>query len=478
MQRQSWKSFSFAVLLASNGANLFGIKVDTVWAANSQISDTQNDSALTIKYVLTTTTEVNQSCHQPQLDIVNYDLPQLGSLPLLEAEDNLCQQQLSDLPSLYSQRQPNRQSNQAPSIPQKKISIPVARENLNKSQQDNPSPQLETVPNNFPTPSSPAIEKVLPTPEIDYSQRLERLRRRLEEVKSPLPQSNTDLELGLRVRQRPLLQQKQSSQPPLEQQPPPPTTKPVPQFKPIGYLQGRVGYFNTSNIFSAKEDPKADGLMFAGITLASAYFPLGRKTFLNGSIDGSLTHYTNQSQYDYNQIRFNLGIYQQLSPRMYGEIGWSNQQLFYTKNGDSPNTFKAGDRFLNETALRLSLGRRDPLSSKLTIDSFYELSLNIADPDSRNRIINSLWVSLSYKLQKPLQVGLNYQLSLSNFTQGQSESRRDEFHRLFGNLTYRMSDLGNINAQTGVVFGNSTEQNISFDGWFFSINYNFDLGQF
>ncbi|MHC5723991.1 MAG: hypothetical protein ACYTXY_07485, partial [Nostoc sp.] len=195
----------------------------------------------------------------------------------------------------------------------------------------------------------------------------------------------------------------------------------------------------------------------------------------NGSIDGNLIHYLNQSQYSYNQLRFNLSIYQQLSQRMYGEISWTDQQLFYANNSDRLDSFKAGDRFLNENSLQLSFGRRDPLTPRLTLDSFYELSVNFADPLSRNRIINFFWVSLNYYLQKPLQVGIDYQANFADFTQ---RDREDQFHRLFGHLNYRISDSINMNVQAGVSLGSSTDENIDFDGWFFNINYNLQLGQF
>ena len=187
---------------------------------------------------------------------------------------------------------------------------------------------------------------------------------------------------------------------PLEQLPAPRTEPPVTKFKPIGSLKARVGYFQTSNIFSSDDNPIEDGLIVSGLTLTSAYFPLGSKTYLNGSIDGNIIRYINQSKYNYNQIKFNVSIYQQLSQRMYGEISWSNQQLFYANNSDRSDSYKAGDRFLNENSLQLSLGRRDPLTSKLTLDSFYELSVNFADPQSRSRVVNFFWVSLNYYLAK------------------------------------------------------------------------------
>ncbi len=109
------------------------------------------------------------------------------------------------------------------------------------------------------------------------------------------------------------------------------------------------------------------------------------------------------------------------------------------------------------------------------LDSFYELRLNFADPDSRNRINNSLLLSLSYYWLKSLQVGFNYQFNLSDFTLRQ---RQDQYHRLYANLTYGISDSTNVSLQGGVSLGDSTDQNINFDGWFFSLNYNLELGKF
>ena len=256
---------------------------------------------------------------------------------------------------------------------------------------------------------------------------------------------------------------------------PPPIEKPVGRFKPVGYLLGRVGYFHTSNIFSSRTNAIDDGLIFTGLTLAAAPFKIAPKTYLNGSIDGNIIRYSDQSEFSYNQLRFNLGIYQQLTNRMYGEIGWNNQQLFYAQDSDRFN-FSSGDKFLNENSFRVSVGRRDPLGPKLNLDSLYELRLSLTSPpEKRNRMINYIWLSLNYYLQKSLRVGIDYQFNLSNFLE---RSREDQYHRLSGKLKYGISELSSINLQSGFTLGGSTDSNIDFDGWFFSINYSWDFGQF
>ncbi len=390
----------------------------------------------------------------------------MSRIDWLKCKNYLCQESIG-LKRLHSQLVTDSTPPQ-PSTPEDSSQqSPTVNENVGNLQTQNDSPPLEAPPGTFPNPSLEQREQLLDSPQIDYDERREKLRQILQQQTQSSP-STSNLELGLRIRPRPL------PQPPLEQQPLPTIEKPVVQFKPIGYLQARVGYFNSSNIFSASVDPIGDSLIFYGLTLASAYFPLGSNTYITGSIDGNQIHYLDQSIYNYNQLRFNLSVYRQLSRRMYGEISLSNQLLFYANNSDN---FKAGDRFLNENSIRLSLGRRDPLTTKLVLDSFYELSLNFSDPESRSRIINSFWLSLSYLLQKPLQVGINYQLNLSDFT-NRPDSREDEFHRLFGHLTYRVSTHSNFNVQGGVSFGSSNAPSIDFDGWFFSLNYRWELGQF
>ncbi|MEH1941180.1 MAG: hypothetical protein V7L01_13320 [Nostoc sp.] len=432
MRLKNWKNLFFCLLLASSGGSWCCIRVDAAESANTDIWRPKNLARTQVSY--------QQLCQKLEQEAIN----------------SLCKQPSESHP--LDSQMPLNLAQQTPPITQA-----PANQGSEGTQNQNEPPQLESQPSNLPTSPSDSKEQLLNPPETNQSQRLERLIQLLRSPKLP-PESDSDRELGLRVRLRPL-----------EQQLPPPTQQPVVKFKPIGYLQAHIAYFQTNNIFSSNHSPIEDGLVISGLTLASAYFPLGSKTYLNGSIDGNLIRYINQSEYHYNQVRLNLSIYQQLSQRMYGEISWSNQQLFYANNSNRLDSFKAGDRFLNESSLLLSLGRRDPLTPRLTLDSFYELSVNFADPLSRDRINNFFWVSLGYYLQKPLQVGIDYQANFSDFTQ---RDREDQFHRLFGHLNYRISDTSNMNVQAGVSLGSSTAENIDFDGWFFSINYGLQLGQF
>ncbi|BAZ14149.1 hypothetical protein NIES4071_59890 [Calothrix sp. NIES-4071] len=357
------------------------------------------------------------------------------------------------------------------------------KESINSQNPAEP-PQVEAQPNEPTQPTPTQIEQRLNKPDINYSQRVERLIRLLEKNKQPKPEaSNTELgniiarprtrepqtsELGI------VAQPRQIESPPLPTQPPP-TKTPLPPSQPIAYLLGRVSFFQTDNLFASKVDPIEDGLIYSGVTLASAPLKLGPKTFLSGSFDANVIRYINQSEFNYNQLRLNVDLYQQLTRRMYGEIGWSNQQLFYAQNSRRYG-FASGDRFLNENSFHLSFGRRDSLAPQWTLDSFYEFRWSLAEvPEKRDRITNTLWLSLSYYLLQPLNVGLNYQLSLSNFTQ---RDREDLYHRIFTHVNYKATDTSSISFQSGVTLGNSTEPNINFNGWFFSINYNWEIGRF
>ncbi|BBD59427.1 hypothetical protein NIES2109_22110 [Nostoc sp. HK-01] len=461
MQPTGWTKFLFATLLALIGANKCCIGVDLAWAANLNESSEQNEENLEyFAYNL----ESYKFDQKSQFQVSNFDLllPQPFNFNL--AESNIIIAQTT--PETKPNTEPNPQPPNSPSNPQL----------LN-----NP-PQLEVQPRDFPQPSPMIIEELLDKPSVDRNEKLERLRQILQQRKKPNSETNILRELELRVRQRPLPQKKPTSEAngvqelelrvrprPLPQKKPP---LPVSKFKPIGFLQANLGYFHTNNIFASEFFPREDGLIFYGLSLASAYFPIGSKTYVNGSINGNLIRYMEQSRFNYNQISFNVGIYQQLSPRMYAELDFNNQQFFYA---NSVGRFQAGDRFLDENAVRLSVGRRDPLNSRLFLDSFYEFSANFSEPNNRSRLINSFWVSLNYYLQEPLQIGINYQLNLSDFTQRQ---RDDQYHRLFGHVIYRVSDSSSFNLQSGFSFGDSTDRNINFDSWFLSVYYNLKIGEF
>lgn len=253
---------------------------------------------------------------------------------------------------------------------------------------------------------------------------------------------------------------------PLQALPPPP-----PPHQPVVYLLGRLDYFRSSNVFSAV-DPVNDGLVRPGLTLFSAP-ALGPDTYFIGSIDGNLVRYNTQTQINYNELRFRAGIFQRLSPTMFGEIGWSNQQLFIAS--DKIRGLPAGRRFLNDHAIRLELSRRDQLGKHLALNTFYQLRISFADPDIRSRILNSVIASLSYDLQPNLQIGLDYQFALANFT---VDRRDDQYHQLAARLTYTAFRNTQMNVFIGYSFGNSSDPSINFNSLILGVSLTVNLGLF
>lgn len=257
----------------------------------------------------------------------------------------------------------------------------------------------------------------------------------------------------------------------LEPKVPAPVLTRRPKAPPIVYLQGRVDYVRSSNALSGI-DPIDDSLLRTGISLLATP-SLGRKTFLILRAELNQVQYADQEQVNFDELRFRAGVLRQLSPRMFGEIGWTNQQL-YTGDENLVSLLE-GRSFLNDHAIRLELSRVDPLTKKLSLTTFYQLRLSFADPESRNRVINSLFVSLGYEVIPGLQAALDYQFALSDFTQ---QDREDEFHQVVLRFTYRLSQATRVNAFGGFSFGRSDLPSLDFDGAVFGVSVSVNLPLF
>ena len=242
------------------------------------------------------------------------------------------------------------------------------------------------------------------------------------------------------------------------------TPPPSERSKPTVSLLGNAGYLRSNNLF-AGVDPVDDGLLRSGLTLLATP-SLGPRTSLFAAVTGNLIRYGEQSEFDYDELRLNLGLRQQLSSRAYGEVGWRNRNLFDEEDGD---------RFLNDHSFYLELGRRDTLAKQLSLDTFYQFRLSFADPDSRSQATNSLGASLIYSLNPSLQAALDYQFALANFTE---QEREDQYHQLIARLTYTLSPNSRLYVFGGHNFGNSSDPNIDFDGLVFGAGVDFNLTLF
>jgi hypothetical protein len=234
--------------------------------------------------------------------------------------------------------------------------------------------------------------------------------------------------------------------------------------EPYVFLFGRVDYFSSDNILLNDFDPVDDQLLTAGVSLLAAP-SLGPQTQLVASIGGDLARYQNLSDLDYNNVQFRLGIRQGLFPRTFGEISWSNQQFFEVN----------GARFLNDHSLRLSVSRRDRLASRLTLDSFYQFRLSFTDPADRSRLSNTVGTYLNYEIQPNLDVGLDYQFILTDFTQ---QEREDSYHQLLAQLSYSLSRNSQVSLYGGFSFGRSSDSNINFNSSIIGVSLSASLTLF
>ena len=337
------------------------------------------------------------------------------------------------------------------------------------------SPSTAPVPSVRPSPSLPALPANVPAdPELGIIRIQTPVPNPIGDNPSfaPPSQANCDSELGcLRLREPlPLL--------PL----------PLPRRSPSVYWLSRVDYFNSNNIFANPESFEG-GLVKSGVTLY-AVPALSKNTYFVGSASGSLVRYTPQAQSNYtqllrragilqrsspnyNELLFRAGILQRLSPVMFAEIGWSNQQLFTLD--DQVLSFLPGRRLFNENVLRLELSRRDQLSPRLALNTFYQLRLSFAEPVERSRLSNLFSASLSYNLQPNLQAALDYQIELSDFTH---QNRHDTYNQVLARLTLTAFRNTQFTGFIGYGFGNSSDRQIDFNAMFVGINVSVSLGLF
>lgn len=266
-----------------------------------------------------------------------------------------------------------------------------------------------------------------------------------------------DADLGiLRIREQPEL--------PTLAGPPPPK---------IGFLTARVAIANSDNILLAVNDGGGlTGDTFVRPSLEFAVYPaLGPQTVLIGTADFGLQRYSSQSNLNYDDLRFRLGLRQGLTPRSYGQLTFTYQELFRPGGNRS--------RFFKNTALGLTLARRDPITPRLALDSFYRLQFNGAQsrtetfsgPVDRDfsRLIQSAGSYLGYDITPRLQTGISYQLNLIDYT---TQDRYDTFQQVIGQVAYRISPTLRLSLYGGFSFGRSSLPTVRFDDRFVGATIN------
>ena len=250
---------------------------------------------------------------------------------------------------------------------------------------------------------------------------------------------------------------------------PPSSPPPAPRRATSLYLLGHFDYFQTNNVFSSIP-LRTDGAVRTGLSL---YYlpPLGPTTYLLVLAESNILRYGTISRLNYDDLRVKVGLYQQLTSRLSGEIGWSYQQLTAAKE-EVRNLFQ-GVRFFNEHSLRFDLTRQDPLSPSLKLITGYQFRWNLTgDIEKYDRLVNGGQISLSYKLSPRLEAGLDYQTSWTHFTQ---QSRDDVSHYLGAHLSYELNDRMSLNAFGGRSMGVSSEKRLEPNSWIFGLGFNFNV---
>ncbi|PZV03538.1 MAG: hypothetical protein DCF32_13665 [Leptolyngbya sp.] len=232
----------------------------------------------------------------------------------------------------------------------------------------------------------------------------------------------------------------------------------------IGFLSARLAIANSDNILLAVNDVGGlTGDTFLRPSIGFGVYPaLGPQTALIATADYGLQRYGAQSALNYDDLRLRVGLRQGLTPRSYGQLIFTYQEL-YRPGGNR-------GRFFKNTALGLTLGRRDPIAPKLALDTYYLFQFNGAQSTSSgtatdfSRFFHSAGGYLGYDITPQLQAGVSYQLNFIDYT---AQDRYDTFQQVLGQVVYRITPGLRLNVYGGVSFGRSSEPRVRFNDTFF-----------
>ncbi|MBD2109961.1 hypothetical protein [Nodosilinea sp. FACHB-13] len=232
----------------------------------------------------------------------------------------------------------------------------------------------------------------------------------------------------------------------------------------IGFFSARLAIASSDNILLAVNDVGGlTGDTFLRPSIGFGVYPaLGPQTALIATADYGLQRYSAQSALNYDDLRLRVGVRQGLTPRSYGQLVFTYQEL-YRPGGNR-------GRFFKNTALGLTLGRRDPITPKLALDTYYLVQFNGAQSTSGgtatdfSRFFQSAGGYLGYDITPRLQAGLSYQLNLIDYT---AQDRYDTFQQVLGQVVYRITPGLRFNVYGGVSFGRSSEPRVRFNDTFF-----------
>ncbi|MBT9316570.1 hypothetical protein [Leptothoe spongobia] len=260
-----------------------------------------------------------------------------------------------------------------------------------------------------------------------------------------------DSELGLlRVRQN-----NPNNEVPLE-------VEPEPTRQTSVFLTARSNVYGGNNLFRTP-NPIDDRIYQAGVGIFA--FPrLSDRTNLVISAEANLARYEDLSVVDYNELQFQAGIRQRLGRSSYGQLNWRFQDL------STPGS----DSFFTANYIELLLSRRDILSNRVWLDTYYQARLSQSDPKAFSRFSHIATGSLNYGFDPQTRVSLLYQLFLDDYTE---IVRFDTYHQVLAQVSHDLSSTTRLSLFTGFRFGDSSLSVINFDDTIYgaSINVNVPL---
>lgn len=237
----------------------------------------------------------------------------------------------------------------------------------------------------------------------------------------------------------------------------------VPTAQPTGQLIFRSSIFSSSNISGVEDSVTGDSddsdALFSNSLFFLATPDIGPRTRLISSAGGGLVQFRENEDSDYNFLNLSLAVQHRVTPAMYGELGVNWQQIYADESGE---------RSLSDISPRFRIGRQDRLSDQLRLDSVYELQFRLTDPAEQQRISNALGVKLNYDFAPRWRTGLEYRLTLDDFTR---ESRFDTRNLVRALTTYNFNEDSFVSGNVSYLFGSSSESSIDIENLSLGITF-------
>ncbi|MEL6502265.1 MAG: hypothetical protein AAFQ23_12865 [Cyanobacteria bacterium J06623_1] len=229
----------------------------------------------------------------------------------------------------------------------------------------------------------------------------------------------------------------------------------IPAEQPTGQLIFRSSIFSSSNISGVEDSVTGDSndsdALFSNSLFFLATPDIGPRTRLISSAGGGLVQFSDNEDSDYNFLNLSLAVQRRVTPAIYGELGVNWQQIYANESGE---------RSLSDISPRFRIGRQDRLSDQLRLDSVYELQFRLTDPAEQQRISNALGVKLNYDLAPRWRTGLEYRLTLDDFTQ---ERRFDTRNLVRALTTYNFNEDAFVSGNVSYLFGSSSESSVDIE---------------